>query len=63
MEKQILNVREAAEFLGLKVPTLYKYTHGRNIPFIKLGSRVLFKSDELNRWIDEHKVKPIGGMR
>lgn len=58
---KLLSTKEAAEFLGLKLPTLYKYSSQKSIPFVKIGTRVLFDPDDLNAWIEKKKIKPIGG--
>jgi hypothetical protein len=39
---------------------LYKKTSSKSIPFLKLGSRVLFDEDALVRWVRSHTVQPIG---
>lgn len=54
-----MNIDEAAKFTGLAVPTLRKYVVSRAIPFIKIGTRVVFDSDDLTRWLDERKVEVI----
>ena len=60
MDEKILNIREAAELTRLTVNTLYAYTARRKIPFIKLGAKVLFRQSDLEKWIDQHRVEPIG---
>ncbi len=58
MEK-LLSIREAADLLGLKVPTLYKKICSKTIPYIKLGGRVLFKESTLEEWVNSHIVKAL----
>lgn len=55
-EQQILDIDQAAEFLRLSKPTLYKKTSGSEIPYFKRGRRVLFKRSELLLWIESSKV-------
>lgn len=51
-----MNVREAAAYVGLKVPTLNQYrTEGGGPRFIKLGARVVYDSADLDRWLEQHK--------
>ena len=40
-------VDEVAEILGISKKTVYKYTSNKTIPYIKIGSRVLFDDDDL----------------
>lgn len=57
-EAKLLSIREAANRLGLKVPTIYKYVGIRAVPFVKIGSRVLFDADRLDAWVRAHAVEP-----
>lgn len=52
-----MNIQEAAEFLKLKVTTLYDKTSRRLIPHSKIGNKLYFKLGELKNWIENGKVK------
>lgn len=56
--KPLLSIKKAAELTGLSVATLYKYKLLRVVPFVKIGTRVLFEEDRLSAWIDEHRREP-----
>ena len=56
-EDRLLNVREAARFLGDAVATLYGRTSKNEIPFYKRGKKVYFKKSELLAWIEQGRVK------
>jgi len=56
-EDRLLNVREAARYLGDAVATLYGRTSKNEIPFYKRGKKVYFKKSELLAWIEEGRVK------
>jgi excisionase family DNA binding protein len=58
--ERLISVREAADLLGLKAATIYKYKMVGSIPFIKLGSRVLFSPARLRSWVAEHAREPVG---
>jgi excisionase family DNA binding protein len=48
----LCDISAAAEFLGLKVPTLYSKVSKREIPFSKPGGkRLYFSKEELTKWI------------
>jgi excisionase family DNA binding protein len=56
--KLILNLTEAAELLGIKPSQLYEHTRARArarqripIPHLRLGKRICFRRDSLERWI------------
>lgn len=52
-----LNVQQAADFLGIAVPTLYGYTQREEIPFCKRGKRLYFSKDELLQWVKQGRRK------
>lgn len=48
MEKEVLTLREAAEYLGMKETSLRNMTHNRSIPYYKAkNNRTYFKLKEL----------------
>lgn len=50
--EEYLRPKQVAELLGLGEPTLRNYRSWRKgPPFIKVGNRVLYRSDDLARWI------------
>lgn len=53
----ILDIRQAAEYLKLKINTLYEKTSRRQIPHFKKGNKLYFHLSELQNWITEGKVK------
>jgi excisionase family DNA binding protein len=53
----ILNVKQAAELLHMKVNTLYEKTSLKLVPHFKKGKKLYFQKDELMEWIKEGKIK------
>ncbi len=52
-----LTYAEAAEYLGLKIGTLYAYVSQHRIPHIRLSGRlVLFRRSDLDDWVAAHAV-------
>lgn len=58
---KLLTISEVTEITRLSKASLYAYVAAKKIPYVKLGARVLFSPDELQDWIDQRKVKAIGG--
>jgi nitrogen PTS system EIIA component len=58
-EREIMNVREAAEFLGQSEWTLREWVRMRKVPFSKVNGAIKFRKSKLDRWIDRCEV----GMR
>jgi excisionase family DNA binding protein len=52
-----LTMDEASEFLQIPKPTLYAYTSTRQIPFHKMGKKILFFKADLLAWIEGGKKK------
>ena len=50
-EKLILNLTEAARYLGISVPTLKSYVNERAIPFRQVKRRYFFYRPALNEWV------------
>lgn len=57
--KRLLNVREAAQYLGLQVDTIYKKSRMRELPYVKVGRALRFDVEALQRFIEEHTIRTI----
>ena len=51
--------RQASVQTTLSVSTINKYIKARSIPFYKKGTRVLFNSTELRKWLFNNPINPI----
>jgi excisionase family DNA binding protein len=49
---EVMDVREAADYLGVSSDTLYKYLSSGQIPAFRLGSRWRFKKTVLDQWME-----------
>jgi excisionase family DNA binding protein len=62
--KEVLNLEEAAAFLGVKKSTLYKMTHFSQIPYYKpAGKLIFFEKSALLDWVRNVKVKSEDEIR
>jgi excisionase family DNA binding protein len=50
--KEVMNIREASQYLGISPDTLYKYVSLERIPAFKLGNRWRFKKTVLDEWME-----------
>ena len=55
--KRLLNVREAAQYLGLEVDTVYKKARLREVPSVKVGRALRFDVKALERFIEQHTIE------
>lgn len=54
-----MSKREIAAYLSLSHYTIDAWvSQRREIPFIKMGRRVLFDISDIEAWIERQKVKP-----
>ena len=51
--REVMNVRQASEYLGVSRDTLYKYASSKTIPAFKLGNRWRFRKSKLDAWMEE----------
>ena len=57
--KRLLNSREAADYLGLKVDTVYKKARLRELPSVKVGRALRFDLLALNRYVEQHTIENL----
>lgn len=57
--KRLLNVGEAAQYLGLEVDTVYKKSRLRELPSVKVGRSLRFDVKALERFVEQHTIKTI----
>ena len=57
--RRLLNVREAAQYLGLEVDTIYKKARLRELPCVKVGRALRFDVMALERFIEQHTIETI----
>ena len=52
--KHMMTVKQVAGYLIISVATVYAMISARRIPFLKIGSRVLFDLSQIKRWITKN---------
>jgi excisionase family DNA binding protein len=51
--REVMNIRQASQYLGVSPDTLYKYVSEETIPAFKLGNRWKFKKSILDSWMED----------
>lgn len=59
-EDEVLDIKGAACLLKYAASTLYHYVSENRMPFIKMGTRTLFRRRDLLIWLDHHRRFPEG---
>jgi excisionase family DNA binding protein len=61
--REVMDIRQASEYLGISGDTLYRYASEGFIPAFKLGNRWRFKKNLLDSWMDEKSgIKPVANV-
>ncbi len=53
MLREVMDIRQASEYLGISGDSLYRYASEGRIPAFKLGNRWRFKKSLLDAWMVE----------
>ena len=61
--REVMNIRQASQYLGVSPDTLYKYVGEQKIPAFKLGNRWRFKKSKLDQWMEEKSSQMEPGMK
>ncbi len=54
--REVMNIRQASQYLGISPDTLYKYVYENKIPAFKLGNRWKFKKTILDQWMERKSM-------
>lgn len=55
--REVMDIRQAAEYLGISADTLYRYASEGFVPAFKLGNRWRFQRSRLNDWMDQQSAE------
>ncbi len=61
--REVMNIRQASQYLGVSPDTLYKYVSEEKIPAFKLGNRWKFKKTILDSWMERKSIAGEGRVR
>lgn len=57
--RRLLDVKEAAAYLGPQKDTLYKKARLRELPSVKVGRCLRFDVKALERFVEQHTIETI----
>jgi excisionase family DNA binding protein len=61
--REVMNIRQASQYLGVSPDTLYKYVNEQKLPAFKLGNRWRFKKSKLDQWMEEKSTELEPSMK
>ena len=53
---EIMNTEETANYLKISMATLYKMIQRNEIPYVRLGSRILFRKNTIDAFLKSKEV-------
>lgn len=53
--KNYLTLEEVANKIRLSKSTVYKRTFSRSIPHFKMGNKLLFDEDAIDKWLNDYR--------
>jgi excisionase family DNA binding protein len=56
LKRLLLGTKEASEYLGISINTLYAWTSQKRISYIKVGRLVKFDLEDLNQYITSNTI-------
>ncbi len=59
MQRRTMTVKEVAVFLGVSVDVVYEQVRKGNIPYFRVGRRILFRIDTLEIWMSTAEEKSL----
>ncbi len=63
MESDYLTIDEASAYTGIKKSTLYSKVEQREIPHYRIGRSIKFKRDDLDAWMEAHRVECVDATK
>jgi len=53
--ERLIEPKEAAELLGVRLSTIYAWSHRRKLPSLKVGARLRFSPSTLAHWLKQQE--------
>lgn len=56
---KLYKLKFVAELMHCHPSTIYRWVAERKIPYIKSGHRLLFQSEDIEKWLLDHRVPSV----
>ena len=56
MMEELLTIEELSKLIKVSKSTIYRWTHEKYIPHVKIGGLVRFDPKEIKKWLDKRKI-------
>ena len=59
IKRSTLTVKEVAEYLGISSDMVYILCREKRIAHFRIGSRILFKKEAIDNWIEKQMIEGL----
>lgn len=59
--KQVMTVKDIADYLDVHPMTIYKYVREGKIPAFKIGTSWRIRKDSIKKWMEQNEQRNNGG--
>ncbi len=59
MQKRLIGIKEASEYLGISVNTLYSWVSQKRIDYVKMGRLTKFDLKVIDKYIENNSVEAV----
>jgi excisionase family DNA binding protein len=59
MQKRLITIKEASEYLGISVNTLYSWVSQKKIDYVKIGRLTKFDLRVIDNFIENNSVEAV----
>ena len=59
MQKRLITIKEASEYLGISVNTLYSWVSQKKIDYVKIGRLIKFDLKIIDKFIENNSVEAV----
>ncbi len=59
MQKRLLTIKEASEYLGISVNTLYSWVSQKKIDYVKIGRLTKIELEVIDKFIENNSVEAV----
>ncbi len=60
--KEVMTVKDIAEYMDIHPMTIYKYVKEGEIPAFKIGSNWRIRRDSIQKWMKDNEQQRKGGV-
>ena len=57
VEARVLTVKQTAQYIGMSVWFVRELVYGRKVPYVLLGTKIMFDRSDLDDYLESKKVE------